>query len=275
MSLEVPLRLNLERKGRSPIYFLQISDTHHLVDHKSNKDNFRQSLIKMTALSKKIQHLADSLDKPLDFICHCGDICHHGNADDYQQVKDYFQQYFPQVPLVVTVGNHDSLEPMSQVFPHYSEKNFGYTYDMQDLQMISLNNRDDDSGSITEEHCQWILQQLEGGKNSILFTHHHFFPEQSPIPRAELHKSLQNIANHPQLLAILTGHTHYYFQSKFYSKPYFTVDAFSFQGVDSGNGYLQMKESSGYHLFSYENGVLTLEKRGDLGFKKDLGIVFF
>lgn len=231
--------------------------------------------MKLTPFSKKIEELASSLDKRLDFICHCGDITHHGTVSDYQEIKDCLNQVFPDVPILVTVGNHDVLEELSQVFPDCSEKSYGYTYDFEDLQVISLNNSDEDSGHISMEHGQWILEQLETGKNSILFTHHHFFPEQSPIPTAFLHRTIPKIGNHPNLLAILTGHTHYYFQKKYQSTPCFTVDSFSFQGVDSGFGYLKMKESNGYNLFSYENGIVSLEQRGSLGIQKDLGMAFF
>lgn len=257
------------------IYFLQISDTHHLQDHRSNGDNFRQSLLKMTALSEKLEILANTIDKPLDFICHCGDICHHGSVCDYTEIKDFLNQTFPNVPILATVGNHDSFSALSQVFQDCSQQKFGYTYDVQELQVIALNNCDDDSGQISVEHVQWIVQQLDAGKKSILFTHHHFFPEQSPIPMVSLHEDIRKIGTHPNLIAILTGHTHYYYQAKFLSTPYFTVDSFSFQGVDSGNGYLNMKESNGYNLFSYENGILSLEQRGTLGYQKDLGIAFF
>lgn len=231
----------------------------------------------MEPLEEKIKILSKKIEKPLDFICHCGDICHNGTVEDYQEVKEYFERYFPQVPFLVTVGNHDNFSPMEEVFSTEQYPISGFVRDFDDLQVISVDSCDGGSGTISEQQGQWVLQKMEKypEKNSILFTHHHFLSQQSPMPCAEIDETAKKILQNPKNLAILTGHTHYHFVGEIFNTPYFTVDSLSFQGVDSGYGYLCMKESSGYNLFSYENGTISLEERGNLGFQKDIGIAFF
>lgn len=265
------------RKGERLIYFLQISDTHHLENHRQNQDNFREALVKMEYLQRKLEVLAQIIDKPLDFICHCGDLTHNGGVSDYEAVKDYFNQYFPQVPLLTTVGNHDNFSAMETVFSRETHPLSGAVHFFSDLQVISLNSCNGGSGELTEEQGQWLQEQLEKHpeKNSILFTHHHFLQAQSPMPRGEIAKGFQQVLEQSKISVILGGHTHYFFQGTLCDVPFYAVDSFSFKGSDSGQGYLKMKEASGYNLFSIEDGRVVLEQRGNLRFQKELGISFF
>lgn len=229
----------------------------------------------MNSLEKKIAALAQRIEKPLDFICHCGDICHSGGQEDYEEVKEFFQHFFPGIPLLVTVGNHDTFSAMERVFSTKEHPIEGYVRHFDELQVISFNSCNGGSGVVTEEQVHWILEKIREShnKSTILFTHHHFFPQQSPMPCAELHDNVKLLLDCPQIKGVFTGHTHYHFKKS--SIPYYAVDSLSFQGVDSGLGYLNMKESSGFQLFSYENCLIQLEERGNLGFQKDLGIAFF
>ncbi|MFI3201526.1 MAG: metallophosphoesterase [Eubacteriales bacterium] len=264
-------------KGSDMIYFLQISDTHHLQNQHNNKDIYSNTLCSMIPLEQKLKVLSKTLDKPLEFILHCGDICHNGSISDYENVKKSFQQFFPKVPLFVTVGNHDNISTMEVVFSKESQSIHQFTEIFSDLQIISINSANGNSGTITEEQGSWILEQIERhpNKSHLLFTHHHFIQNQSPMPSATISPKVVALFQSHKISAFLTGHTHYFFQDIFYKTPYYAADSFSFQGQDSGQQYLHMKESSGYNLFSYDKGTLTLENHGNLGFQKDLPITHF
>lgn len=259
------------------IYFLQVSDTHHLENQRENRDCFCHSLDSMEVLQRKLEILAKKVQKPLDFICHCGDVCHHGTKYDYQAVKMAFQQYFPEVPLILTVGNHDNFKEMSQVFGVKQQSFHCYSRKIGELLVISLNNSNEGNGAITSAQCEMLREELKKNQGipTILLTHHHLIASQSPMEMAKIISQFSGILQQNPFLALLTGHTHYHFQGTFAEIPYFAVDSMSFQGTDSGKGYLQMKESSGYHLFSYEQGKINLELRGNLGFEKDLGRAYF
>lgn len=213
----------------------------------------------------------------MDFILHCGDISHHGAVADYAEVKAYFECFFPKVPLLVTPGNHDSVSPMNQVFTTKEESVFGFVRQFPQLQVISLDSSHQENGKLSEKQAVWLLDKLTNDLNkpSILFTHHHFFQEQSCMPCADVVPEFYEVLKHSSLKGIFTGHTHYFYHRDLCGVPYFAADSFSFQGTDSGEGYLEMKESSAYHLFSYENEKIHLEEKGDLGFHKRLPITRF
>lgn len=229
----------------------------------------------METLERKLEILSKTISKPLDFILHCGDICHHGRNSDYQEVKGYFHKFFPEIPFLVTVGNHDDPQAMDTVFSTEQEPITGFVRQFPDLQVISLNNSKGEHGAITEAQAQWCAQQLDRDKDSILFTHHHFFQEQSPMPSVEIAPQFYEAINNPKLKGIFTGHTHYFYETKLQAVPYFAVDSFSFQGKDSGKGYLHMRESCGYNLFAYHNKKISLAQQGMLGVQKELPLYHF
>lgn len=222
----------------------------------------------MAPLEEKLNTVAKYVETKsisLDFILHCGDICHNGQREDYIQVKQLFTQIFPQIPLLVTAGNHDNFSEMEGVFTNENLSGFSETF--SDLQVMSLYSSTVDAGEITEEQVTWIEEELQRHpeKTHLLFTHHHFIPEQSPMPSGVLCPSAIDLLRSGRLSALLTGHTHYFYQDSLYQTPYYGVDSLSFHAADSGKQYLTMKESCGYNLFSYENGSISLVEQGNLG----------
>ncbi len=229
----------------------------------------------MDSLQQKLEILSKHIKKPLDFILHCGDVCHHGDVSDYLEVKQYFEEFFPQIPILFTVGNHDNYEAMDSVFSTETKKISGFVSQCGDLQVISLSNSQGENGSLSSEQALWFAEQVDRGKASILLTHHHFFSEQSPMPYAEICPQFYEAMKSPKLKGIFTGHTHYFYEGDCQGVPYFATDSLSFQGEDSGEGYLYLRESSGYNLFSYKEGQISLEQHGMLSEQKKLPLYFF
>lgn len=255
------------------MYFLQISDSHHLISYDKTGDSFQDAFLHLHKFNDKMEKLKEKITKPLDFICHCGDVTHGGEVKDYRAVAECLEACFPQVPVFAVAGNHDDsalvqgvFAPEQGDFPHRCDQIAG-------LQVLSLDNTGGYRGKITQEACQWLLDKLGNGEDSILLCHHHLLSQQNVMPSAKKDPLFQAVLEQGNLKAILTGHTHYAYAGKVGEIPYYTVDSLCFHGKDSGKGYLDLTESSGYQVFSYENGMITLEEKGQLGFSDYLGKV--
>lgn len=257
------------------MYFLQISDTHFLEDYKVNRDIFHEAFLSLKSPFEKLDMIAKEVTQPLDFILHCGDITHSGQKRDYQLVREKIESLFPKVPIIATVGNHDNRHLVQEVFYGEVIKPFVHNQKIGDLRILSFDNTTTryDKGEITEEVSQWLLQQLEGDpeQKTLLVTHHHCMPGQVSNPNCTMATLFNKVITHKNVVALLTGHTHSQFQSKLGELPYFTAPPLSFQAKELGDGFLDVCEAGGYHLFSYNNEVLTLEKHGDLGLHSSVG----
>lgn len=263
------------------MYFLQISDTHHLHHYESTKDFFHDAFCNLHPAEEKIAMLArqlkEELPVPLDFICHCGDVTHAGSKEDYLSAKRAYETNFPQIPFLVTAGNHDKRDLLQEVF--FGEKIDFFVQDtqVQDLRILSFDNSNGapNSGEITEKTCKWLLERLEEQPHqpTILMSHHHVLPQQSPMPTVVSHPLFSQVLQQKNILAYFTGHTHSPYVGTLEQIPYYTVGSFCFSATDLGKGLLDVYESTCYHLFSYEKGSLTLVKSGSLGLEGALSKV--
>lgn len=257
--------------------FLQISDTHHRADYDTVKDFFHDAFCNLQTLDARLSALRQAIDLPLDFICHCGDICHQGALVDYQTAKDAFHKHFPNIPLVVTAGNHDNRTLLQEVFLGASKTPFVEERQFQDLRVLSFDNSNGipNCGEATEETCTWLLQRLQAEPQmpTVLMSHHHLFSEQSPMPPMVQHELFSQVLQTGNILCYLTGHTHSPYEAKLGNIPYHTVGSLCFQATDLGQGVLDVHEASYYQLFSYENGQQTRVHTGDLGMNKLLARV--
>lgn len=254
------------------MYFLQISDTHFLEDYSLNHDLFETAFLNMTSPLEKITKIKEELPQvKLDFLVHCGDICHSGQKGDYLRLKAHLEETFPGVPLVMTCGNRDDVSLVEEVF--YGEGGgFPYEHDFGDLQVIAYNNANGTpQGDLRPEMCQAVGEKLTQGKATILCGHHHCIPEQIASMKAvDCPGEFEDVCQSEGLVALLTGHTHHGYEGFYHGLPCFTVPSLSFVAKAKEGGQ-DVYEEGGYHLFSYEEGVLTLEKVGDLGYHHKIG----
>lgn len=155
---------------------------------------------------------------------------------------------------------------------------FTHKTSVKSLNILSFDNTTTryDKGEVDEKTCQWLLEQLKAApeENHILLCHHHCVEGQVEAPSAAVHPLFSQVLQEKNVIAMLTGHTHYGYQGTLEEIPYYTVEPLSFQAESLGGGELQVFDAGGYHLFSYENGNLTLETKGDLGFHGEIGRAF-
>lgn len=256
------------------VYFLQISDTHHLRETHLPNDCFRESFRHLSTTKEKFLALSDMYQNKgitIDFICHCGDICHSGELEDYMDFRRVYEEVFGNLPLILCPGNHDKVSHVEEVF---SWKD-GKLWDFGELQLLSFQNANGErsNGEISGKTCE-MLQDILGNntlKATILVSHHHIFPQQSAMPPAKIDQGFYDILNREGICAYFNGHTHGVYVENCGNIPSYTVGSMCFSAKDVGNSLLKMTEMSSYHLFSYNNATLALEEQGELGFHKDLG----
>lgn len=254
--------------------FLQISDTHFLEDYSKNHDLFETAFLNMTSPLEKISKIKEELgDFPLDFVVHCGDMCHSGEKKDYLSLKKHLEASFPGVPLVVTCGNRDHKESLQEVFCG-GTGDFFYVHQFEGVQVIAFNNANGTpQGELTPEMCQLLWAQVEKTQDipTILCCHHHCIPEQIPSMKAvDCPPLFEKIVAQKNIIALLTGHTHHGYEGRYLDLPSYTVPPLSFVAKAKEKGQ-DVYDAGGYHLFSYENAVLTLEKVGDLSYHGKIG----
>lgn len=259
------------------MYFLQISDTHHLNDYETNPDLFHDAFLNLknhvdvlTSMSQELEQC----NQPLSFVCHCGDLSHHGEKEDYEKVAETLKNVFD-VPLIVTAGNHDKRDFVQEVFYHQVQELFCHDTTLDGLRILSFDNSNEryKSGEITEKTCVYLLEKLkeQPEQPTILMCHHHCIPEQSPMPTAEIHPLFREVLAQKQVKALLTGHSHQQYVGELFGVPYFTVGSHSFTAEELGEGKLNVYQSICYHLFSYENGALNLVSEKNLPQEKQIG----
>lgn len=256
------------------MYFLQISDTHHLRENHLPKDCFQESFRHLRTTKEKFLALAETCESrkiTIDFICHCGDICHSGELEDYEDFLALYEEVFGQIPLVICPGNHDVVSHVEDVF---SWKD-GKIWDFDELQILSFQNANGERscGEISSQTCGMLQENLEKRpkKSTILLAHHHIFPQQSAMAPANIDHQFYDILGKEEIIGYFNGHTHGAYVGNWENIPSYTVGSMCFQAEDSGGGLLKMRETSAYHVFSYKNETLTMEFQGDLGFDNDLG----
>lgn len=259
------------------MYFLHISDTHHRADYDTVKDFFHDAFCNLQTLDARLTVLRKAIDLPLDFICHCGDICHQGELVDYQTAREAFQKHFPDTPFLVTAGNHDKSKLLQEVFLGESSDFFVEERGFSGFRVLSFDNSNGipNCGEVTEQICTWLLERLQAEPQvpTLLMSHHHIFPEQSPMPPMVQHELFSQVLQTGNVVGYLTGHTHSPYDAMLGNIPYHTVGSLCFQGTDLGEGLLEVQEAGYYQLFSYENGLLTKLPTKDLGLNKLLGRV--
>lgn len=253
--------------------FLQISDTHFLEDYGQNHDLFEDAFLHMTCPLKKLNKISQEVGE-IDFILHCGDLCHSGTEADYQKIKAVIAQFFPSVPFMVTCGNRDDKALLQKVFYQQDGEEFCYSKDFGDLRVVTFNNANGTpQGEMTQEMCEvlWDEMKKDLEKPTILFCHHHYIPDQIESMQSVAYPDLfLDILEKGNVIALMTGHTHHQYQGDFASVPCFTVPPLSFVAQADPQGQ-EVFEAGGYHVFSYEEGRLRLDKLGDLGYHHKIG----
>lgn len=243
---------------------LHISDIHY----SSNYGNYRNGYKKMVAkMDNPLIHLKESLahakrNHEIDLLLISGDLTEDGSVEDYLFLRKWLEKEMPNVPIVVTLGNHDIKEhfysgwlgepdkigPYNQVVPF--EQCYVISFDSS---VFGLSD-----GQVSEEQFNWLERALKThhDKPIIVMTHHHLLEEQSsinPLPQSE---KLLNMLNEYSVSCVLNGHTHHSFSKKINGLLYYTVCGMSFVGEDEGEGLVCFEQKHGYNMYEMHKGSI-------------------
>lgn len=246
--------------------FLHITDIHFLNHYPVAESGYDAIFKDMTSPIVQLKEALKKVDLThLDAVVITGDLTECGNEADYKQLKKELEGLFGELPLLVTLGNHDVKEAFYKGWLETENKTEPYhtVTDLGEVVFIGLDNSDEvnQTGVLDEERCEWLATTLQQyrERNVIVFCHHHLIPSQATIPSISYFKQFEEILRDSTILAILCGHTHHAYEGTFAGKPYFTADNLSFSGEDEGDGLVRFEERSGFNYCVVQESKLKVE----------------
>lgn len=259
--------------------FLHLSDIHYLIDYTKCNSFYAEIFKELTPPVEQIQNLVKEVDfSDIDFILISGDLTENGEAKDYKHLKKLLLEIFGEIPIIVTLGNHDNIKEFKKGWlnsAHINDSAYNVLVNEAGINIISLDSSSANypDGMITEADCDWLEQVLLVLKRepTILLTHHHLLDNQFSMPRAYYGEKLVQLISKSSIIAIFNGHTHHFYSGEFGGKPYFTADSVSFS-TEYIDNQLYFVQRSGLTLFSLENGKITWKRIGGKKITKELGI---
>ncbi len=245
---------------------LQLSDLHFRRSYEGLKGQYGQLLRQMTSpLLQAERLLAPSLVSPPDVVVLTGDLTEQGEAADFAALKQWLQVTLPGVPFIATPGNHDCGDGYAPFETGFSPVRSALCLPGLRIVAFPTGTPGVPDGVAAEEPLRWLEEQLAlpFAGDTLLLTHHHLLPDQFVLPPARHTAALEALVQKNAVAAVLTGHTHHYFEGTFGGKPYFTADSLAFSVENESDGALRFEERPGATLFTLEEGRLRPRRLGD------------
>lgn len=246
---------------------LHVSDIHYRKHYATQTEGYlgmlgrmRNPLIPLTACIERAQE-----KMRIDLLIISGDLTEDGCPADYAQLKQKIQQLIGDIPMIVTLGNHDIKEHFRQGWFAGSRDSLPYNtvYDAGSFYIVAFDNscHGSSDGIIDEQQFLWLEETLvQTQAKPILFvTHHHLLDGQADTAAWPGAKRLLELLANFSVCGILCGHTHHAYTGTIRGIPYFTVASMSFVGEDEGAGIVRFEERYGYNLYTIESGKLTYQ----------------
>lgn len=243
---------------------LHISDIHFRQVYDQVETGYKGMIAKMdNPLLQLRKSLADIKNKQeIELLLISGDLTEDGEVSDYSFLKEWLCHEIGDIPIIVTLGNHDIKANFYQGWlkEDPSGKPYNTVVAFEDFNVISfdssIHGRPD--GQMTDGQFKWLQEQLEKHqeKPMILMTHHHVLKQQSsmpPLPEAK--KLLKLISGYP-VLCLLNGHTHHVYQGNVNGIHSYTADGMSFVGEEEGQGNIRFEQRFGYNFYRVRHGVM-------------------
>ena len=209
--------------------FAHISDTHFCCEGSS--DFVKEVNEKYNPLGK-LHFVLDNMAKP-DFILYTGDTVHDGEAEDYAKLKAVFDQYFPDVPIYATMGNHDIADNFRVGFLGKEATGKPY-YDVfyhDDLRIITLDSafHYGMKGWICKEQCDFLKETLATnfGRGTIVITHHPF-KWVNDGNQLSTEYDLSEIIENSDIIGFINGHAQINCVSFFHGRIHITGESMCF-----------------------------------------------
>lgn len=248
---------------------LHLSDIHFRRTYEPCTEGYKGMLLKMTnpliPLAACLKQLLE--EEPIDCLLISGDLTEDGEVEDYRFLKDFLYEKIGEIPIVVTLGNHDikSNFRLGWLGTTPTENPYNHIEEFEEFTVISFDSScyGVADGKIAQGQLSWLNSALKktADKPVILMTHHHLLSYQGPTPELPgSQRLLELLRGQKNLICLINGHTHHQFTTQISGIPYFTVDSMSFSGEDQEDGTIRFEERSGYNLYKIEQGRLTQKK---------------
>ena len=256
--------------------FLHISDLHFLRDYAGKGGDYADILAGMTPPLEQLESLLRGCKARPEFIALTGDLCEHGDENDYRALRTALKGIFGEIPVFATPGNHDCREGFYRGFlgrepdaePHFEIHELGW------MRVICLDSSDagHPDGIITKKSCELLRAALaQKDEPALILTHHHLIEGQFELPAAQYPPELTDVIADSSAEALLNGHTHHFHLGEFAQKPCFTAGSLSFYG-ENRVGDVEFLEAPELSLFTYD-GRLRCERITGSGEPRLLGVL--
>lgn len=243
---------------------LHISDIHFRLNYEECNTGYKGMISKM---DNPLIHLKTSLNHAkskhkIDLLLISGDLTEDGTCEDYAYLKEWLTKEMPNVPIIVTLGNHDIKQNFYEGWLKEKNKEGYYNdiFEFDDFYLISFDSSiyEEADGNMSEEQFVWLENQLEKYQNKsiLLMTHHHLFKNQSstlPLPQSN---KLINLISRYNILGLLNGHTHHTYTGDIVGTQYYTAGGLSFVGEDEGDGIVRFDQRFSYNLYFMKDGLI-------------------
>lgn len=237
---------------------LHISDIHFKQNYPKCTTGYQSVLYKMQQPLKSLKTCLECIDEPIDVIVISGDLTDDGTVEDYRYLKQWLKHQVGEIPILVTLGNHDIKANFYKGWLDVSYSNMPYNTIMyaKDCVFVSFDNAVDgmSNGHISQQQFEWLEQTLAKIKKPIiLVTHHHLLKTQCSLPPVSQYQKLWDIVKNSTVTCILNGHTHHAYHTQVDGIVYFTAPGMSFVGEDEGSKVI-FDERFGYSIYNIEKG---------------------
>lgn len=264
---------------------LHISDIHYRIQYKACQDGYGSIFRNMTSplvfLNRCCEHLK-AAGTDIDGVLISGDLVEDGGEQDYRALKEKLAEIFPNVPIVVTLGNHDVKHAFYRGWLQRDDGEEAYHHieKIGDVNIIAMDNSEFGcpDGRIDEKSCTWLEQALEetAGETTLLMMHHHL-KSADVVPPCPYAPAFEDIIKDSRLTGILCGHTHHYYHGTFAGKPYYVAGSLSFIGLSClpASRAVHFEERFGYNDYVIENGRIKKEEIVAFSTGNQLGDIVF
>ncbi len=210
---------------------LHLSDLHYSEDYHRTETIYSPLMAQMDFPLQQLDWVLEKTDRQYDAVLLSGDICEYGTEEEYRRVHDLLSERFG-CPVIVTCGNHDNLKELIDGFGLRTINGELFeVHQVGDVRIICLNsgNPEYNDGFISQASCDLLEQELKTEvPKTIIMTHHHLLSDQFSLPCAAYPDRLKGIIERSSVMAVVTGHTHHFYEGSFAGKRYLTSGSLSF-----------------------------------------------
>lgn len=197
------------------MFIAQITDFHVcapgalVYDGIDTNQHLRETVRRLNALSPRP-----------DFVLGTGDLVDHGTVEEYLHLKEILSEL--QMPIYLTVGNHDDRGPFREVFGDQeylrgvSGPFLNYAFDAGDVRLIGFDTavHGVSYGEACEERTAWLDAELSRhpDRPTVVFMHHPPFETgiwwMDAIRLRGSSRLAEVVRRHRQIRRIWCGHLH-------------------------------------------------------------------